>query len=86
MKETTNTDRSGFRYTIGTETTPLPNKIVGAEVMQTLYDNWYNTTKTVLDITGMLGSIAFQPMPKAITSKAKALGGVSIPIKPPLPS
>ncbi|PYH94157.1 FAD dependent oxidoreductase [Aspergillus ellipticus CBS 707.79] len=65
----------GQRYTIATETTPLPNKTVGAEVMQTYFDHWYNVTKTVLDVPDMIGSIAFQPMPKAITSKAKARGG-----------
>ncbi|KAB8238744.1 FAD dependent oxidoreductase [Aspergillus alliaceus] len=65
----------GQRYTIATETTPLPNNTVGAEVMQTYYDHWFNVTKTVLGVPNMIGSIAFQPMPKAITSKAKARGG-----------
>lgn len=64
------------RYTIATETTPLPNKTVGAEVMQRYYDHWFNVTNTVLEVPNMLGSIAFQPMPRTITSKAKARGGV----------
>lgn len=66
----------GQRYTIATETTPLPNKTVGAEVMQRYYDHWFNVTNTVLEVPNMLGSIAFQPMPRTITSKAKARGGV----------
>ncbi|KAF7125294.1 hypothetical protein CNMCM5793_001472 [Aspergillus hiratsukae] len=65
----------GQRYTIATETTPLPNKTVGAGVMQTYYDHWFNVTNTVLEVRNMLGSIAFQPMPRTITSKAKARGG-----------
>ncbi|KAE8353856.1 FAD dependent oxidoreductase [Aspergillus coremiiformis] len=65
----------GQRYTISTETTPLPNEKVGAEVMQTFYDHWFNATKTVLDVPGMIGSLAFQPMPRTISSKAKARGG-----------
>ncbi|KAH3015798.1 hypothetical protein KXW60_007698 [Aspergillus fumigatus] len=65
----------GQRYTIATETTPLPNKTVGAEVMQRYYDHWFNVTNTVLEVPNMLGSIAFQPMPRTITSKAKARGG-----------
>jgi hypothetical protein len=70
-------DCSGQRYTIATETTPLPNKTVGAEVMQRYYDHWFNVTNTVLEVPNVLGSIAFQPMPRTITSKAKARGGVS---------
>ncbi|GAQ05523.1 hypothetical protein ALT_2844 [Aspergillus lentulus] len=65
----------GQRYTIATETTPLPNKTVGADVMQRYYDHWFNVTNTVLEVPNMLGSIAFQPMPRTITSKAKARGG-----------
>ncbi|EAW10965.1 FAD-binding oxidoreductase [Aspergillus clavatus NRRL 1] len=65
----------GQRYTIATETTPLPNKTVGAEVMQGYYDHWLDVAKSVLDVTGVIASLAFQPMPRTITSKAKALGG-----------
>ncbi|KAE8149884.1 hypothetical protein BDV25DRAFT_155554 [Aspergillus avenaceus] len=65
----------GQRYTIATETTPLPNKTVGAEVMQTYYDHWLNVTKTVFSVPNMLGSIAFQPMPRTIAQKAKDRGG-----------
>lgn len=65
----------GQRYTIATETTPIPNATVSAEVMQTYYDHWFNITKTVLDVPGVIGSLALQPMPPAITKKAKAMGG-----------
>ncbi|KAJ9313558.1 CAZyme family AA7 [Paecilomyces variotii] len=65
----------GQRYTIATETTPLPNKTVGAEVMQSYYDHFFNVSSSILEVTGLIGSLAFQPMPRTITSKAKALGG-----------
>ncbi|KAL2824820.1 hypothetical protein BDW59DRAFT_180187 [Aspergillus cavernicola] len=65
----------GQRYTIATETTPLPSSEVGADVMQSYYDHWFNITNTVLGVPNVIGSIALQPMPRAITSKAKASGG-----------
>ncbi|PLB53475.1 FAD dependent oxidoreductase [Aspergillus steynii IBT 23096] len=65
----------GQRYTIATETTPVPDKSAGKEVMQTYYDHWFNVTKSVIDVPGVIGSLAFQPMPGAITKKAKAKGG-----------
>ncbi|KKK20238.1 FAD dependent oxidoreductase [Aspergillus rambellii] len=65
----------GQRYTIATETTPLPSKEVGEEVMQSYYDHWFNITNTVLSVPWVIGSMALQPMPRTITSKAKARGG-----------
>ncbi|KAI9925784.1 hypothetical protein MW887_005590 [Aspergillus wentii] len=65
----------GQRYTIATETTPLPSKKVGPKVMQKYFDHWFNVTDTVLEVPNVIGSIAFQPMPRTITSKAKAMGG-----------
>ncbi|KAJ5109633.1 hypothetical protein N7532_002278 [Penicillium argentinense] len=65
----------GQRYTIATETTPVPNKTVGSSVLQEYYDHWYNVTKDVLSVTGVLGSIAFQPVPKTFSQKAKDRGG-----------
>ncbi|KFY23287.1 hypothetical protein V493_05951 [Pseudogymnoascus sp. VKM F-4281 (FW-2241)] len=65
----------GQRYVIATETIPLPNKTEGAEVMQSVYDHWASVTKSVILEPGLISSIAFQPMPRSITSKAKALGG-----------
>lgn len=45
--------------------------------MQSYYDHWFNVTNTVLTVPNVIGSIAFQPMPRSIISKAKSLGGVS---------
>lgn len=70
------TVNSGQRYTIATETTPLPSETVGSGVLQEYYDHWFNVTETVLDVTGVLGSIAFQPVPKTFSQKAKERGGV----------
>lgn len=67
----------GQRYIIATETTPLPNKTEGATVMQSLYGHWSSVTDTIIHEPGLLSSMAFQPLPRAITSKAKAFGGVS---------
>lgn len=47
--------------------------------MQTLYDTWSNITNTVIDVPNIIGSMALQPMSRAITEKAKARGGVCIP-------
>ncbi|OBT60736.1 hypothetical protein VE03_09818 [Pseudogymnoascus sp. 23342-1-I1] len=65
----------GQRYVIATETFPLPNKTEGAEVMGSIYDHWTSVTKSIILEPGLISSIAFQPMPRSITSKAKALGG-----------
>ncbi|OBT57088.1 hypothetical protein VE04_02174 [Pseudogymnoascus sp. 24MN13] len=65
----------GQRYVIATETMPLPNKTEGAVVMRSIYDHWTDVTKSIILEPGLLSSIAFQPMPRSITSKAKALGG-----------
>ncbi|KFY14414.1 hypothetical protein V492_02636 [Pseudogymnoascus sp. VKM F-4246] len=65
----------GQRYVIATETTPLPNKTEGAVVMGSIYDHWADVTKSIILEPGLISSIAFQPMPRSITSKAKALGG-----------
>lgn len=71
---------SGQRYTIATETTPVPNSTVGSSVLQQYYDHWHNVTGSVLEVPGVLGSIAFQPVPKTFSQKAKDHGGVSIPL------
>lgn len=65
----------GQRYVIGTETTPLPGKN-DVDILQTYYDHWFNVTDSVLEVTGLLGSIGIQPMPRAITQKAKDMDGV----------
>ncbi|KAJ5806765.1 hypothetical protein N7474_010357 [Penicillium riverlandense] len=62
----------GQRYTIATETTPVPDN---SSVLQEYYDHWFKVTESVLDVTGVLGSIAFQPVPKSFSQAAKAKGG-----------
>ncbi|KAJ5201410.1 uncharacterized protein N7498_006073 [Penicillium cinerascens] len=71
----------GQRYTIATETTPVPSKAVGSSVLQEYYDHWYNVTESVLAVPGVLGSIAFQPVPTAFSQKAAERGGdlLSVP-------
>ncbi|KAJ6151702.1 hypothetical protein N7470_006830 [Penicillium chermesinum] len=46
-----------------------------AAPLQDLYDHWYNVTESVLEVAGVLGSIAFQPVPKTFSQKAKDRGG-----------
>ncbi|KAJ5782051.1 FAD linked oxidase N-terminal [Penicillium paradoxum] len=65
----------GQRYTIATETMPLPNKTVGTDPLQEIYDHWRDTSNSVLGVAGVLGSIAFQPMPKTYAQKAVDRGG-----------
>ncbi|KAF1842341.1 FAD-binding domain-containing protein [Cucurbitaria berberidis CBS 394.84] len=65
----------GSIYTITTETVPLPSFENGAEVMGAIYNNWRNTTKGILGVAGVIGSIAFQPIPKRLARKARELGG-----------
>jgi hypothetical protein len=65
----------GSIYTITTETMPLPGVAVGEEVMEAVYDNWRNTTESVLAVPGLIGSIAFQPIPKLLARKALERGG-----------
>ena len=72
---------SGQRYVIATETTPVPNATVGSSVLQEYYDYWYNVTNSVLGVTGVVGSIAFQPVPKIFSQQAKARGGVGFVLK-----
>ncbi|KAI1394288.1 FAD binding domain-containing protein [Hypoxylon trugodes] len=65
----------GSVYTIGTETMPLPSKEDGPEVMQNIFDHWVNVSNTAQEVSGLIASIAFQPMPKRIASLAKSKGG-----------
>ncbi|CAI6335903.1 unnamed protein product [Periconia digitata] len=65
----------GSIYTITTETLPLPSADDGAEVLGAIQDHWRNTTEGVLGVTGVIGSIAWQPIPKVLTRKARERGG-----------
>lgn len=61
----------------------MPSKEVGSRVLQEYYDHWINVTESVLEVTGVLGSIAFQPVPKTFSQKAKDRGGVRPPFHLP---
>ncbi|KAK7941415.1 FAD binding domain-containing protein [Apiospora aurea] len=65
----------GSVYTIGTEMTPLPSKEHGAEIMESYLDSWRNVSSGVLPVTGLVASVAFQPMPKRLAAKSQAKGG-----------
>jgi hypothetical protein len=65
----------GSIYAITTETLPLPDATVGEEVMGAIYDHWRNTTESVIAVPGVIGSIAFQPIPKMLARKALERGG-----------
>ncbi|KAF2086998.1 FAD binding domain-containing protein [Saccharata proteae CBS 121410] len=61
----------GSVYTITTETTPVPPATpAGTQMMTDFYDFWYSNTKNLSLVPGLVGSIAFQPMPKTIVQKA----------------
>lgn len=45
---------------IGTETIPLPSASNGVEVMEGLHAHWRNVSSTVLDVPGIVASIAWQ--------------------------
>ncbi|PGG95410.1 hypothetical protein AJ79_10070 [Helicocarpus griseus UAMH5409] len=72
----------GQRYVIATETIPLPNKENGDMVIKSIWDYWNSIADTVMDVPGVIATIAFQPMPRAITGKAKAMGGDMMDFEP----
>ncbi|PSN70014.1 FAD-binding domain-containing protein [Corynespora cassiicola Philippines] len=65
----------GSIYTITTETLPLPDAANGAEVLGAITEHWRNTTWDNIGVSGIVGSIAFQPIPKMLARKAKEMGG-----------
>ncbi|KAK6841171.1 FAD binding domain-containing protein [Apiospora arundinis] len=65
----------GSVYTIGTETTPYPAREHGAEIMGSYLASWRNVSSGVLPVTGLIASVAFQPMPKRLAAKARSMGG-----------
>ncbi|KAK2739637.1 hypothetical protein FQN55_009373 [Onygenales sp. PD_40] len=72
----------GQRYVIGTETIPLPNKDNGAKVLGSIFDHWNDIVDSVITVPNVIASIAFQPMPRAITGKANKLGGDVMDFEP----
>ncbi|KAL5117775.1 hypothetical protein ACEQ8H_004385 [Pleosporales sp. CAS-2024a] len=65
----------GSIYTITTETMPVPSVENGAEVMGAIHANFRNTTKGILGVAGLIGSIAYQPIPRGLSRQARARGG-----------
>lgn len=65
----------GSIYTITTETIPLPSVENGAEVLGAIHANWRTTTEKALAVPGLIGSIAYQPIPKSMARKARERGG-----------
>jgi hypothetical protein len=58
---------------IATETIPIPSAANSVEVMETLHEHWRNISSTTLLVPGIVASIAWQPFPKRIVQKARAL-------------
>jgi hypothetical protein len=58
---------------IATETIPIPSAANSLQVMQTLHNHWRNISATTLLVPGIVASIAWQPFPKRIVQKARAL-------------
>lgn len=52
---------------------------MGAAPLQDYYDHFHDVAGSVLGVTGVIASIAFQPIPKTFSQKAKDRGGVRIP-------
>lgn len=65
----------GSIYTITTETLPVPSLENAPEVMGAIHSNWKNTIKEVIGVSGIIGSIAYQPIPKTLARKAREMGG-----------
>jgi hypothetical protein len=64
------------RYTIATETMPLPNATAGVEVMKGIYDTWHEVASSAKSVFGSVVSIAFQPMPRSFNRISKENGGL----------
>lgn len=65
----------GSVYTITTETIPLPSAQDAPEILGAYHENWRNTTQSIITVPGLIGSIAYQPIPKRLARKARELGG-----------
>lgn len=64
----------GSVYSIGTETTPLPpaNR---PDILKAYYDHWHDTASGSAEVSGLIASLAFQPIPKSMAKAAKDKGG-----------
>jgi len=59
---------------IGTETVPLPSDGSHEVVMGGFHEHWRNVSGSVLDVPGLVASIAYQPFPKRIAQAATEKG------------
>lgn len=67
---------NGQVYSIATETSPLPNEKSGLEVMRSYYDHFVNVAaKTAPQVSGLIATMAIQPLPKMLAQRARANGG-----------
>ena len=67
----------GKRYTIASETTPLPSSANEPEVFGAYVEHFNNITDLIINLPGVASTVSFQPLPKSVSERAKDLGGVS---------
>ncbi|KAL5606920.1 hypothetical protein BROUX41_003296 [Berkeleyomyces rouxiae] len=65
----------GLVFTIGTETFPNPDADHGAEVYSAVHSKWYAASKSIQDVVGAVGVIAYQPIPRVMARAARDRGG-----------
>ncbi|KAG9254766.1 uncharacterized protein F5Z01DRAFT_654794 [Emericellopsis atlantica] len=68
----------GSVYLIGTETIPLPTdpeSDMASEFLPQVHEHWRNVTLGEQLVSGVIGSIAYQPFPRRIAQLARAMGG-----------
>ncbi|KAF2840459.1 FAD binding domain-containing protein [Patellaria atrata CBS 101060] len=65
----------GQIYEMFTETMPVPSLSNGEEVMNSIFNHWMSTTDSIATVGGLIGAMAFQPIPKKMAAIAKAKGG-----------
>ncbi|CZR63992.1 related to FAD dependent oxidoreductase [Phialocephala subalpina] len=73
---------TGQIYTIMTEMSPLPDTTNGYEVMKAYHDQWYNVTMSNALVTGLVATMAWQPLPKRLAAHALSQGGDLLALSP----
>ncbi|ROT43687.1 FAD binding domain-containing protein [Sodiomyces alkalinus F11] len=64
----------GSVYHIGTETMPLPDA-ANVAVLDDIYEHWKQVRSSILLVPGMVGNVAFQPLPRGMARIAREKGG-----------
>ncbi|KAM5471088.1 hypothetical protein MauCBS54593_003426 [Microsporum audouinii] len=67
--------RHGNRFSIGAETSVHPTGAHGYEIFKSFIDHWDDVTNDIVNIPGTTSSLALQPLPRSITTKARESGG-----------